>query len=447
VGALLLGSYDAAGGLVYVGHTGTGFTRQSLLDVSRRLRPIERKTSPFTTTPRTNEVAHWVRPSIVVEIKFNEWTTDGKLRQPVFLGVRDDKSPREVVREQSSVASATPDKGRVRTPGSRRAVASAKQAKKKATTEPVARRLQEIEDSGGSGTVEIDGARLDVTNLGKVFFPATKQTKGDLMRYYARVAPVLLPAIADRPLVMKRYPNGIRGKAFYQHRAPEKPPAAVRVEPVSDEGLTTLPRLIGGSLATLLYVIQLGAISIDPWHSRAASVQFADYSIIDLDPGPSARFDHVIVVAQAVRRVLDELKLRAVPKTSGASGLHVVLPLGEGVPNDGARMIAEIVARRVVQQEPKIATIERTVSARPRGAVYVDYLQNIRGKTVAGVYSARAEPRATVSTPLRWDEVVDGLEPADFTIDTVLPRIQKLGDLWAKGMKAPNTLTGLIGRG
>jgi len=246
---------------------------------------------------------------------------------------------------------------------------------------------------------------------------------------------------------MKRFPNGVRGKAFYQQRAPADPPKSVRIEPVSDDGLTTQNRLIGGDLATLLYLVQLGAISVDPWHSRVQSVKYADYSIIDLDPGPRARFDRVIEVAHAVKEVLDELGLHAVPKTSGASGVHIVLPLPTGVPNDGARMVAELVATMVAERHPKIATIERWVKARPSGAVYVDFLQNIRGKTVAGVYSVRAQPQPSVSTPLNWNEITTDLDPTAFTIDTVLPRLREMGDLWSKGMKTPNTLERLIGRG
>jgi bifunctional non-homologous end joining protein LigD len=266
-----------------------------------------------------------------------------------------------------------------------------------------------------------------------------------VLRFYASMAKYILPAVADRPLVMKRFPNGVTGKAFYQQKAPETAPPSVRVEEVSDEGMETAKRLIGGDLATLLYVVQLGAISIDPWHSRVQSIQYADYSIIDLDPGPRAPFTRVVEVALAVKEVLDALGLRAVPKTSGASGIHIVLPLPAHVPNDGARMLAELVATTVAERHPKIATIERWVNARKPGAVYVDFLQNIRGKTVAGVYSVRAQPAPTVSTPLLWDEITTDLDPTDFTIDTVPARIRDRGDLWAKGMKTPNSLDSLIG--
>jgi bifunctional non-homologous end joining protein LigD len=464
IGALLLGYYDADGQLVYAGHTGTGFSRRTLLDTHRRLQRLERKTSPFTTTPRTNELAHWTQPAIVAEIKFNEWTADGKLRQPVFLGLRDDKDPREVVHEPESLSKRSNEQRRVRVSPSRGAAASVKpKTTRRSPSAPpysrstprvrprdadqIAGQIESFERDGGSGVLDLPTGRLEISNLDKIFFPKTKHTKGDVMRFYARVAPYLLPAIADRPLVMKRFPNGVRGKAFYQQRAPADRPASVRVEPVSDDGLTTQERIIGGDLATLLYVAQLGAISIDPWHSRVQSVKYADYSIIDLDPGPRAAFTRVIEVARAVKEVLDDLRLHAIPKTSGASGVHIVLPLGPGVPNDGARIVAEVVARKVAERHPKIATVERWVKARPSGTVYVDFLQNIRGKTVAGVYSVRAQATPSVSTPLAWDEVNDDLDPSTFTVDTVLPRLRDVGDLWAKGMKTPNGLEGILGRG
>src|SRR6185312_11717897 len=308
-------------------------------------------------------------------------------------------------------------------------------------------RLTDLEQAGEAGELALPTGTLEISKLEKVFFPVTGQTKGDLMRFYARLSPMLLPTMVDRPLVMKRFPNGVRGKAFYQQRAPANPPASVRVEPVSDEGLATQPRLVGGDLATLLYLVQLGAISVDPWHSRVQSVRFADYSIIDLDPGPRAPFGRVVEVAHAVKAVLDGLGLTAVPKTSGASGLHIALPLAAGVPNEGARTIAELVATMVAERFPRIATVERWVNARAPGAVYVDYLQNIRGKTVAGVYSVRAVPRATVSTPLEWSEVDDRLTPAAFTMDEVLDRVRRVGDLWARGMARPNRLEGLVARG
>jgi bifunctional non-homologous end joining protein LigD len=303
-----------------------------------------------------------------------------------------------------------------------------------------------IENDGGAGTLVLAGdTQLDVSNLDKRFFPKRGYTKGDLMAYYASVSPFLLSAITDRPLVMKRFPNGIGGPSFYQQRAPDDPPAGVRAEPVADEGLKTQQRLVGGDLTTLLYLVQLGAISIDPWHSRVQSVGFADYAIVDLDPGPRASFRRVVDVALWVGEELDRLGLHGVPKTSGASGIHIVLPLVADTPNETARLMAEIVATRVADRHPAATTVTRWVQSRPASAVYVDFLQNIRGKTVASVYSARATADATVSAPLRWNELTPELDPRAFTIETMGARLREVGDLWREGMRRLNDPRRLLG--
>ncbi|HKN69161.1 MAG TPA: hypothetical protein VJW73_22940 [Gemmatimonadaceae bacterium] len=305
-----------------------------------------------------------------------------------------------------------------------------------------------IEEEGGAGTLDLGGdTRLEVSNLDKRFFPKRGYTKGDLLAYYASVSPFLLPAIDDRPLVMKRFPNGIAGASFYQQRAPEDPPPGVRVEPVADEGLKTQQRLVGGDLATLLYLVQLGAVSVDPWHSRVQSVAVADYSIVDLDPGPRASFRRVVDVALWVGEELDRLGLHGMPKTSGASGIHIVLPLVADTPNETARLMAEIVATRVAERHPAATTVTRWVQSRPASAVYVDFLQNIRGKTVASVYSARATPDATVSAPLRWSELTPDLDPRAFTIETMGARLRETGDFWREGMRRLNDPRRLLGKG
>ena len=448
IGALLLGYFDG-GRFIYVGHTGGGFTRTGLQDMYRRLKPLEQEKSPFTETPKTNERAHWVKPAIVVEVKFNEWTADGKLRQPIYLGVRDDKPARAVKRERDSIQRKTTGGKRA----SARAVAK-KSSKKRAggtgvksasSARAVVAQLQQIEESGGSGTVSLGGdATLDVSNLSKVYFPADDFTKGDLMRYYASVSPFLLPAVKDRPLVLKRFPGGIDGKSFYQQKAPDDAPAAVRVETIQNEQGEDQQRLIGGDLATLLYLVQLGSISVDPWHGRVVALEYADYSIIDLDPGPRAPFKRVVEVALWVKEELDALGLTAVPKTSGSSGIHIALPLPAKTPETAALLVAQIVATRVAEKHPRDATIERSVRSRPPAAVYVDFLQNIRAKTIASVYSVRAKPGATVSTPLRWDELDGSLDREDFTIETVPGRLAQVGDLWADGMKRPNSLKAVV---
>jgi bifunctional non-homologous end joining protein LigD len=266
-----------------------------------------------------------------------------------------------------------------------------------------------------------------VTNLHKIFWPKQKFTKGDLFRYYVEVADYLLPAVADRPLVMKRYPNGVAGQPFYQHRAEEVPPG-VRVQVV--EVAEKRQQLVGGSLTTLLYMTQLAAISQDPWFSRVQSIESADYAALDLDPSPGVKFDRVLDVARAIRDELDALSAVGVPKTSGADGLHIYVPLPPGTPYEAGLLFCQIIATVVAQKHPKLATVERSVRA--RGArVYVDYLQNVLGKTLATAYSARASSYAGVSTPLTWKEVDEGVRREDFTIKSTPERVSHVGDLWS----------------
>lgn len=301
------------------------------------------------------------------------------------------------------------------------------------------RSLEQIEKDSGSGSIQIAGRDLAVTNLKKVFFPRRKLTKGDLMRYYVSVAPFVLPVMKDRPLVLKRFPNGVSSGSFFQQNAGE-PPEGVRVETIHTQGGSTNLRIVGGDLYTLLYTIQLGSVSVDPWHSRIPSLDFADYSILDLDPGPRATFRRVIEVAVWVKEALDKLGLHAALKTSGSTGLHIYLPLPPKTPNEAATLVAQIIATQVSEAHPKVATIARSVKTRGSTTVYVDYLQNIIGKTVAAAYSARANPDALVSTPLRWDELTDDLDLRDFTIETAPARFAEVGDIWSSALKKPNSL-------
>lgn len=274
-----------------------------------------------------------------------------------------------------------------------------------------------------------DGTALDVTNLQKIFWPEIGRTKGDLLRHYARVAPYILPVVADRPLVMKRLPNGVAGKAFYQHRAPDPVPPGVRVETLLGDDVPS--RLIGGSLATLLYLAQLASISMDPWFSTVDALDHADQVAIDLDPQPGCTFERILDVARWVRDELGRAGITAFPKTSGAEGVHVFIPLPPGTPYDAGMLFCQIVATLIATRHPKVATVERTVNRRTPGTVYVDYLQNIQGKTLACAYSARGSAFAGVSAPLRWDELDAGIRPQDFTIDTMPGRMAEVGDLWA----------------
>jgi len=272
-----------------------------------------------------------------------------------------------------------------------------------------------------------DGDQLKVTNLQKVFWPKQKLTKGDLFRYYVRVSPALLPAIADRPLVMKRFPNGVAAQPFYQHRAPDVPPG-VRSEVVTVA--ETRAHIVGGTLKTLLYTTQLAAISQDPWFSRLPEPAFADCAAFDLDPSEGVPFQTVLDVARWIHDELDKLGARSVAKTSGADGLHIYIPLPAGTPYEAGLLYCQIVATVVEQKHPRQATTERSVRARGK-RVYIDCFQNILGKTLASAYSARASDYAGVSTPLTWKEVEAGVDRRDFTITSVPARVDEVGDLWA----------------
>jgi bifunctional non-homologous end joining protein LigD len=300
----------------------------------------------------------------------------------------------------------------------------------KAAVDGLLAQLDALEDRKENGLLDLPGrGRLEVTNLGKLFWPRLKLTKGDLLRHYVRVAPFILPVLADRPLVMKRFPNGVQGKPFYQHRAPDAPPPGVRIETV-DAGSEQRLHVIGGSLHTLLYTAQLASISQDPWFSRVGSEDVIDHAAIDLDPPDGCPFARVLDVARAVRDALGTLRAPGFAKTSGSRGLHVYVPMPPETPYESGLIFCQIVAARVVKKHPALATTERSIAKRGN-RVYVDCMQNGRGKTLASAYSVRANDFAGVSTPLAWDELENGMSPQDFTLQTTARRLSASGDLWA----------------
>jgi bifunctional non-homologous end joining protein LigD len=457
-GALLLGYYED-GDLTYAGHTGSGFNQRELERVFRLLTPLAIDSSPFKNRPRTNERPHWTKPSLVAQVKFTEWTDDGILRHPIYLGMRDDVKPDTVRREKkrpgakgalgalgargaSGARSLQPSRG-AKTPSESERGWGPASTKKSASGAlgatgalgAVLDQLDEIERGPNAGRVQLpDGSTLEVSNLRKVFWPKLKITKGELMRYYVRVAPFVLPVVQDRPLIMKRFPNGIDGQTFYQQRAPESVPAGVRTATIpGDQEVPS--RVIGGNLNTLLYLTQLAAISQDPWFSRVQSPAVADHCAIDLDPMPGVKFGWVLDVARWVRDELVKLKVTGFPKTSGASGLHIFIPLRADTPYEAGQILCQIVATVVAEKHPKTATVTRSVRARGQ-KVYVDYLQNIEGKSLACAYSARASEYGGASAPLTWKEIDEGVDPRDFTIRTLPERVAKVGDLWAPLMSA-----------
>jgi bifunctional non-homologous end joining protein LigD len=281
-------------------------------------------------------------------------------------------------------------------------------------------------------------ASLKVSSLDKVLFPKPKVTKGEIMRYYASVWPYLRPVLNDRPLSLKRFPDGVNGEFFFQQKAPPNPPDALRVETVTGATGDVQQRIIGGSLGTTLYCTQIGAFECNPWNARVESIERPDFTVIDLDPGTRSPFARVIQVALWVKEALDFLGLHAGVKTSGATGIHIAIPLPPGSTDSTAERVPRLIAEAVASAHPKDATVVRPLSERGASKIYVDFGQNARGKTVASAYSVRARPEATVSAPLAWEEVGPGLDPRDFTVRTLPSRLAKVGDLWAAAMKKPN---------
>ena len=415
-------------GLQYVGEVGTGFKGSELDRLMAMLKRIESPTSPFDPPPKLLSAKgrpHWVKPILVAQVRYTEITDDGRLRHPAYLGLRDDKLPSEVTVPNIPLV-AKGSRGAVRTGsnGSGEKVSPA-------DLDSLLDQLNFLEKARKNGRLKLpNGDELEVTNLHKIFWPAIKKTKGDLIRHYVRVAPYILPVVDNRPLVMKRMPNGADQPFFYQHRAPEPVPSGVRIETLPNDDVPA--RLIGGSLKTLLYMAQLASISMDPWFSTMDDLDSADQVAIDLDPQPGATFSQILNVAHWVEEELDRVKVQGFPKTSGSEGLHVYIPLPRGTPYEAGMLFCQIIATMVAAKYSKVATVERMVKRRKDGTVYVDYLQNIQGKTLACAYSARGSAFAGVSTPLTWTEVHDRPKPQDFTIDTIEKRVKKAGDLWAK---------------
>lgn len=391
-----------AGRLVYAGRVGTGFDRREEEEIRARttLRPAPPVDGAAPSGPRHVRV----EPELVCEVRFKEWTRAGGLRLPVFLRLRPDKRPEECVRE------VLPADGNPEPPEPPEPAEPAPRSERAEAAEPA--------------QLAPRGPAPVLTNLTKVFWPEEGYTKGDLIEYYRSIAPWLLPYLRDRPLVLDRYPDGITGKSFFQKNAPDILPAGLRTVSIWAEGSSReIDYLLCDDADGLVALANLGAIPLHVWSSRLGSLGTPDWVILDLDP-KTAPFAHVVEIALALRALCDEVGLPSFAKTSGGSGLHVLLPLGRQLPHDGARQLAELLARLLVDRLPAIATIERSVAAR-RGRVYVDFLQNGHGKLLAGPFSARPRPGATVSAPLTWSEVDARLDPRAFTIRTVPARMKK----------------------
>ncbi len=404
LGALLLGVYDERGNLVFIGHTGGGLSHQDLGEIRETLKGLERKDLPFQTTPHTNQPATWVEPELVCEVRFAEWTASGMMRQPIFAGWRPDKDPRDVRREMPVPVEAEPE-----TP-----------------------KLEPRQEQ--SKSEEIGGHEVALTNLQKLYYPEDPLTKGDVIEYYRTMARYMLPYLKDRPLFLRRYPNGIHGSSFFQKDVDDVPDWVQTVEIESDTSGNKINYIVCQDEATLAYIANLGAIELHPWNSRIGKLEFPDYLVFDLDPW-SRPFSDVIEVALQFHQILEEIGAASLVKTSGQSGLHIFIPLGAHYTYEQGRQFATLIARLVNTRLPDITSIERSPQKR-EGKMYLDVLQNRTGQALIAPYSLRPHPGAPVSTPLRWAEVRHGLDPLAFNFHTVQPRVAELGDLW-KGVLGP----------
>ncbi len=408
-GALVLGHYDGEK-LLWAGNVGSGFDQALLEGAHQRLVPLVTKGSPFPDAPRElQDLVTWVRPEVVCTVRFASWTHEDRLRAPVFVGLRPDVGPKECVRESAAPAAPATGEEPGAAPPVRPPLLSGKQA--------------EV-------FLMVDGRRLKFTNLNKVFYPREGYTKRDLINYYDAVAGLLAPYLRDRPLSLKRYPDGIEGEFFFQKDAPGSFPDWLRTEAIAFHEREEPTRfVVCDDRATLLYLANLGCIDQNPAMSRIGSLDNPDYILIDLDPH-GCEFDRIVEAAQLVRRRLEVLGLEGYPKTTGGDGMHLYIPIEPEYSFAQARSFAEVLARLMASERPDLFTTPRSLARRQTGKVYFDYMQIGEGKTISAPYVLRAHPGAPVATPLEWREVVPGLSPAQFHMGNVLDRFARLGDVF-----------------
>jgi bifunctional non-homologous end joining protein LigD len=415
-GALILAS-KVGDKFTYIGHTGTGFNHQSLKEMYELLQPLIQTKSPFDEKIKTNSPVTWVKPELICEIKYAEVTADGKFRHPVFMHLRDDKSLNEINME--NIKKAKPVWGR-------------KNDKNEAGKKKVEEISVSDEKSNEADKIYTFGKdKVKVTNVKKVYFPDEKVTKGEIVDYYISMADYILPYLKGRPESLLRHPNGITAQSFFQKDAAENAPPFVSNQMVhSESNDKEINYIVCDNLATLVYLNNLGCIEINPWHSTVKSLDKPDYLMIDIDPSEKNTFEQVIETALTVKKILDKAGAESFCKTSGASGMHVYVPTGKKYTYEQVKDFAYLICMMASNELKDFTTLERNLQKRGHKHIYMDYLQNRRGQTIASVYSVRPKPGATVSTPLLWEEVKPGLSPKQFTIYNTLDRVKKVGDIF-----------------
>ncbi|MDE3137745.1 MAG: DNA ligase D [Acidobacteriota bacterium] len=432
-GSLLLGLYEGKA-LRFVGHVGTGFTSDVLKRIHDALGRIAVSRPPFAEVPETNEPAHWAKPRLIARVRYGGWTSVGRLREPVFLGLRADIEPSDCRFERPARVKSKRDVA----PPFR--VASDQLPHVKTEPPPaIAGHLEHglealdrelLHGNRETVTFDLDGKRLRLTNLSKPLFPAG-YTKRDLLSYYYRVADRLLPFLRERPLVLRRYPDGVTGKSFFQKEAGEAAPEWMETVRIASKSRgREVEYFTANEVASLLYLINLGAIDQNPFACRRDDLDHPDYLIFDLDPTEKAEFASVIEAGKLVVEKLQEIGLVPFVKTSGARGIHIFVPLERVYTHEQVLTFAEIVARMVVADAPALVTFEHSVARRPAGRVYVDIFRNGRGQVVAAPYTVRPVAAASVSMPIAVRELARTLKPERYTIKNALAHLEKRADPW-----------------
>lgn len=458
-GALLLGLYNG-GQLEFIGSVGTGFDHEAQKKIYDQLKKLRQPESPLSKVPKLKEAIEWVEPRLVARVKYGNWTDGNRLRAPVFLSLRDDLSPEECTVEagrpaavqrieDKSLKTKLQNKDTVETPGRKfktiarqekpsRVIDSPRKNTSLATAAKggetvVTKNIEETIRKGSSEglVVEVDGRVLRLTHLNKIYFPESGIRKRDLLAYYFRSGHLMLPFLKDRPMVLRRYPNGIQEKSFFQKEATDSIPEWMdRAIVHSEERGGDMPYVMANDLAALLYLTNLGCIDHNPWSSRAESQGTPDYVFFDLDPTPGTPFTTVLQIARTIYAILQSIRLTCFLKTSGASGFHIFVPLKSEYTYEQTRGFAELVGHMASDELPGLITFERSVQKRPRGKVLMDALQNARGKPLATVYSVRAYPLAPVSTPVTAAELRKDFTPEQWNLKTLDRRLKDVGDLW-----------------
>ncbi|MET3606965.1 bifunctional non-homologous end joining protein LigD [Mucilaginibacter rubeus] len=444
--ALAIGVYDNKGVLRYIGKVGTGFNDKLQKEMMAQFMPLITKSSPFDVEPDVDEPsqfrprrlgarATWLKPSLVCEVEFAEITGDGKVRQASFKGMRDDKNPKDVILEIENDTDAIVEDANLQA-DLQELSKETKESHPKKVSKPTKGKISDkllITSKNETEEKKVSGRALKFTHLNKLYWPEDGITKRDMFNYYHRVAPYMLPYLKDRPMSLNRYPGGIHGESFYQKNVRDKAPDwAKTMLHTNGEGIDKA-YLVGDDEATLLWMTTLGCIEINPWFSRVQSPDNPDYCVIDLDPDKNT-FEQVIEAAQVTRQILKAIDVPCYAKTSGSTGMHIYIPLGAKYTYDQSQLFANIIVKLVHKELPEYTSLERMISNR-KGKMYLDFLQNRPGATIAGVYSLRPKPGATVSMPLQWDEVKTGLSMRDFTIHNALDRLKETGDLFTGVLK------------